>query len=310
MSSPADTLYDLTPTTLTAGMWFKREDLYQPFLPSRVNGSKLRQAIYLVDKQVKQHNITGVVSGAVGASPQHAFISTICQAYGIGCIIVSGTKEVAGHEYLELAQQNGAFYHHSKVGYAKTLQATAEKIAAKMKGHWLLETNITLDEKRNSAAEIEQFHRVGAFQVQNIPDAVDTLIIPAGSCNSATSVLHGLTMYQNAVKRVVLMGIGHYGSKDIHYVQRRLESFNPGSRDTYDWGIDAPAAQGRIKIEYYNLNGSGFCSYADLMPEQVADIDFHPRYEGKIIRYFKQHPELRERYWNKGSMFWVVGGKI
>jgi hypothetical protein len=43
-----------------------------------------------------------------------------------------------------------------------------------------------------SDADIEAFHRVGSEQVRNLPDHMETLIIPAGSRSSVVSVLYGL----------------------------------------------------------------------------------------------------------------------
>jgi hypothetical protein len=56
-------------------------------------------------------------------------------------------------------------------------------------GGFRIETNITVT---TSDADIEAFHRVGSEQVRNLPDHMETLIIPAGSRNSAVSVLYGL----------------------------------------------------------------------------------------------------------------------
>ena len=64
-----DTIYDLTPVEYVDGMHFKRDDKFAPMGYGDINGAKLRQAIWLVDRWVKEKNIKGVVSGSVSQSP-------------------------------------------------------------------------------------------------------------------------------------------------------------------------------------------------------------------------------------------------
>ena len=72
-------------------------------------------------------------------------------------------------------------------GYGPLLNKRA-KDYAKEHGWLRIETNITVTK---SDADIEAFHRVGSEQVRNLPDHMATLIIPAGSRNSAVSILYG-----------------------------------------------------------------------------------------------------------------------
>ena len=76
----------------------------------------------------------------------------------------------------------GAQFRSFNPGYAATLNSKAEQLSSgELAGYFHLETNITLDEKKNPAEKIEAFHKVGSAQVQNIPDHIETIIIPAGS---------------------------------------------------------------------------------------------------------------------------------
>ena len=46
------------------------------------------------------------------------------------------------------------------------------------------------------------------------------------------------------------------------------------------------------------------------MPEKIGQIDLHPLYEGKMIRYINQHPnEFGDVLKTGRSLFWVVGGE-
>lgn len=93
-----DYLYDLTPVEKIGDIYFKREDKFAPLGYNSINGSKLRQCIWLVHEWVKTKNIQGVVSGSVVGSPQHPFIASICKHYNIGCLIVTGSKNYKSHK--------------------------------------------------------------------------------------------------------------------------------------------------------------------------------------------------------------------
>jgi len=302
---------DLTPIEVKGGMSFKRDDKFAPKGYGNINGSKLRQCLWLVDKWMREKNIRGVVSGSVSQSPQHAFISEICKHYNLGCVIAYSKKDIDKSPYLKLAKENGAKLVYSKVGYAKTLGALSRKMLDILPNHEYLETNITLEENCNTYEDIEAFHLVGAEQVKNIPDNITRIIVPCGSCNSVTSILYGLILYKRPnIKEVVLMGIGNHGSKNIGYIENRLKRICKWKGididNLYDFAFKNDATK-EIQLTYHNLNGSGYCTYADVMEEKVEDIIFHPRYEGKVIRYLKAN--LKE-LWTKKSLFWIVGSDI
>ena len=120
-------LYDLTPVQLVEGLYFKREDYFAPLGYRSINGSKLRQAIWLIDNFIKNNKAKGIVSGSVVGSPQHPMIAAICKHYDIKCLITTGTDKIEEHLYLKMAKNWGAEFYNAKVGYAKALQSTAFK---------------------------------------------------------------------------------------------------------------------------------------------------------------------------------------
>jgi len=311
MAGWIDKVFELTPIEEHAGMYFKREDKFCPKGLFHINGSKFRQCLYLVDRWVREKGIKGVVSGSVSQSPQHVFISEICKHYGIGCVIVHSKKEPKKSSYLNVAIENGSKLVWNNVGYAQTLGSKAKQLLSKLPNHAYLETNITLDERFNSWDDIEKFHRIGAEQVKNIPSHIERLIIPCGSCNSVTSILYGLVLFPKPnIKEIVLMGIGNNGSNNIGYVETRLKHICKLKGIPIDdvFGFSFLSDDNaRHKLEHVNLNGTGFCKYTDEMKEFAGQIEFHPRYEGKCIRYLKKN--LKE-YWNQKSLFWVVGSDM
>lgn len=295
---------ELTPVELVNGLYFKREDKFQPLGVGGINGSKLRQLIWLF---ATKRNAKGVLAGAVSNSPQHLMVSAVAKLFDMPCSLITGAKDLDKFPMLRLAKNYGAEFEFSKVGYAQTLQAKAFALQKeeKYKDYFVVETNITMSEKLNSTDEIRSFHSIGAMQVQNIPEDVTTLVLPCGSCNSAVSVLYGIWKYgKKHIDEIYLMGIGSYGSKDINYIYKRLGSFAPEALTMFS-EIDRPEV-GKTKMIHFNLNGEGYCKYEDMMPYSWEDIEFHPRYEGKIMNYISEKGMLGYMMYKK-ALFWIVG---
>lgn len=296
----------LTPVMKIDGLYFKREDLFAPLGRGGINGSKLRQLIWLI-KTAKENGCEGILAGAVSASPQHAMVAAVSKCYDLPCVLTVGTKDIDKYPMLKLAAEHGAQFAFSKVGYAQVLQAKAFELQKKeeYKDYFVVETNITVSENLNSPERIKAFHEVGAAQVENIPDEIDTIILPCGSCNSAVSVLYGIYLHMKVnVKNIVLMGIGSIGSKNIGYVLERLRSFCPEAADYYAEVGDIWSD--KITLSYFNLNGEGYCKYEDVMPFNYGGIDFHPRYEGKMMNYIAEKGLLRH-FLSRKTLFWIVG---
>jgi len=318
-----DHILDLSPVEQIGDVYFKREDKFAPLGYGNINGSKLRVCIWLISEYFnKNPKPVGVIQGAVTGSPQHPMVATICKHFGLDSVHVVGTPDFDSHKNLSIAKAMGAKFEISKVGYAKTLESMAYKLAEeKYANYFVLETNITVNENRNSPQRVEAFQRVGAQQVENIPDHIETIIVPAGSCNSVTSVLYGIAKFKpKNLKKIILMGIGNYGSKDPDFIRRRLNylsiatdtnlnvfdyTFNKDSGDVLPFTFD----EFPYIIEHYDLNGSGYCEYNDLMPFHYSGIDFHPRYEGKIWNYMKDNKNIFDSYMNNNTLFWIVGSE-
>jgi hypothetical protein len=307
-------LYDLTPVEKIGDIYFKREDKFAPLGFGSINGSKLRQCIWLVHEWIRTKNIRGVVSGSVVGSPQHPFISSICKHYGIGCLIVTGSKNYKSHINMQLAEDMGAQFHVTNIGYARALQSKSFKLAKLLPNHEVLETNITVDERLNTPERIEAFHKVGSYQVNNIPEHIENLIIPCGSCNSVTSILYGIALNKpKNLKRILLMGIGNNGSYHPDYIPRRLKIIskviNENLNDKFNYTFLDNQNKDGIEVIRYDLNGSGFCSYDMWMPFNYSGIELHPRYEGKVFNFMKAKEPFFKPYMNEKTLFWVVGNE-
>lgn len=291
-------IYERTPCQKRGDIWFKREDMYAPMGYGSVNGSKLRQLVYLITTSGKKR----VISGCVTGSPQNVMVAAVCKELGYEALLVTPSLEFDKYPMLKLAKSYGFEFLYSKIGYAKALEGVCFKTAGDE--DFVVEANISRSEKRNTPEQIREFHEVGAQQTKNIPPHITRLIVPCGSCNSVVSVLYGLYLYPNNVQEVVLMGIGNNGSKNINYITDRLETVSSRARGLYSWGDE----KDKIKFKYHNLNGSGYCKYEDLMPYNYDGIVFHPRYEGKIMNYIFEK-ELNKVYFNDDTLFWIVGSE-
>lgn len=307
-----DHLYDLTPVEKHGALWFKRDDYFAPLGYGSVNGSKMRQCLWLIHGFITERSAIGIVSGSVVGSPQHPMVASICKHYNIGCLIATPAPDVEKHEYLKMAKDWDSKFFKTNIGYARALQSISFKLQKKLWRHEVVETNITVDERLNPASRVEAFHAIGAKQVENIPDDCVNIIIPAGSCNSAVSVMYGLWKYRpKKMKRIVLMGIGNNGSANPKYVQKRLKIIGSviGSdvAGFFNYPWESTRNLSSIDVVHFDINGSGFCQYSTLMPFQNDGIEFHPRYEGKVMNYMEKYPEKFTELLAQKTVFWVVG---
>lgn len=308
-----DHLYDLTPVEKVGDIYLKREDQFAPLGYSGINGSKLRQLIWLF-RQTSIH--PGVASGAVRGSPQHAMVAACAKHYGLECLQFVGGRGGKKSDVLEMAEVFGASLQFVNPGYAATLNSKAKKYA--LERGWLhIETNITVDHDLDQQ-RARWFHEIGSQQVKNIPDHIRTLIVPAGSCNSAVSVLYGVAKFRpKSLERVILLGIGSHGSRDPSYIFRRLQAVEETApllfRPMFMHNTELEKKvepQGQYDLIHYNLNGTGYCTYEQLMPYTYCGVEMHPRYEGKCFNYMlDEYPDEFVKYMNEETCFWVVGSR-
>lgn len=288
----ADQLYDITPVENIGGMWWKREDKFAPLGYGNINGSKLRQLVWLFS----QKKYPGVVSGAVTGSPQLPMVAACAKHWNIPCVQFTGGKG----EMVTAGEKFGAETRLVNPGYVATLNASARKLAAS-KGWLHIETNITLEHRMNPGERIEAFHRVGSEQVKNIPDHIEHLLIPAGSCNSLTSILYGLARFRPKCLRTVhLFRIMGNMAKHQKWTNERLDIIRKVTGEE----LSLP-----YKFVEHDLVDSGYTTYGDMKPYSYGGIAFHPRYEGKCLNYIKENLTHFRSQLNANSLFWIIGSQ-
>lgn len=313
-----DHIHDLTPVEQRNGLWYKREDYFAPLGYGSINGSKLRQLIHLI------HNADphGIVTGASVLSPQVSMTALVARHYDIPCtIVLGGTRPdtAARHENVKIATKAGADFVYTRVGYNPALQkAVADLHATDPYRNWYrLSYGITTPSE-STPEEVTAFHSYGADQTGNIPDSVQHIAIPAGSCNSVVSVLYGIARRPPAnLQTITLFGIG---PTRIDFIQQRLTLIEQHTglqlrnKFTYRYHhhpereADHTTA-GPIKLHHYDLHTTGFATYQDRFPWKQDGIEFHPTYEGKMLTYIHRHPDLFPHLLHRDgtALYWIVG---
>lgn len=320
-------LRDLTPVEEVGGIFFKREDRFAPLGYGGINGSKLRQCIWLVSNYKKDlgARAVGIVSGASVKSPQLSMGAAVAKHFDLRCLLVigSGGARVMEHENVALAAWFGAEFYVEKIAYNPGLQKRVRDLLATptLREHFQLEYGITVDSTDDR--RVERFHALGAWQVSNIPPEVETLVLPAGSCNSCTSVLYGIARERpKRLKNVLLFGIGptrldfieqrlgaieRQTGMEIRRLFRREYHSHPDLAKAHNVGV-SPSAP--YRMVHYDLHATKFVDYQDEMPYRLQGIEFHPTYEGKVMTYLTLHGNQFREFWKSGrAMFWIIGSK-
>ena len=310
-----DYLDQMTPVENHAGLWLKREDYFCPLSYGGVNGSKLRQIIWLIEKGVRE-GATHLYSGASVKSPQLSMSATVARHFGIDTTLILGATKpetASRHPNVQVAARMGADFEIIKVGYNPALQrATLDRTGKDPKG-MIVRYGITLDIHESPAQDIVDFHELGANQVRNLPD-VEELILPAGSCNTLTSVLFGIAKYRTSIKRIHTLGIGPSKLQWVHdrlkiiEKQTQVDIIPVFNRIWPQYGELSQVYKTRyphqVDWKHWSLHDAKFSAYQDEMKEKWGNVVLHPTYEGKMMRWLKQSNMIKQ---DGSQCFWIVG---
>lgn len=321
----SDFLRDPTPVEKCRGRWYKREDFFAPLGYGGINGSKLRQLIWLVGQYVDSGGRGGILTGASVLSPQLSMAALVARHYGLSTqIVLGGTKPETAirHDNVAIAAMAGASFEYARVGYNPAIQSLVMKLASgpTFKRHYHLHYGITTPASAANE-DVAAFHHVGAAQTVNLPLGIERLILPAGSCNSCVSVLLGLALNRpSSLRRVTLIGIG---PTRLEWIVKRLDAIAEATgldvcslfRPLFHHHPDAERVlfnpQGKLVLEHFDLHSTGRFKYQDRMKAELDGIVFHPTYEGKCIQFMKETPDEFQGFWagDGSSLFWIVGSE-
>lgn len=280
----------LTPWELRGGVWFKREDYFAPLGYGGPNGSKMRQLIWYINRYRtgKSH----ILTGASVQSPQLSMSAIVGAHYGLPArqVVYSKPETVLTHENPAIAAGFGAVFEYAAGPYNPILQRRVADLTQDKS--LVVEYGITVPHEAYPAEDVRKFHEVGANQVRNLPEQVERLIVPAGSCNSLTSVLLGLSRDSKNLKELFTLGIGP-SKQDWMRARLKIMGVNPDEMP-FRW-------------RHFSLHDSGYSAYSDKFKgENWQGIDFHPTYEGKMIRWLKAN-DLMFDCPDDRTGFWIVG---
>ena len=118
----SDYMFNLTPVEKVGKTYFKREDKFAPLGYGGINGSKLRQCIWLVDEYVKNsENPVGIISGTSVKSPQLPMGSAVAEHYNLNSIhVIGATKSSIAHKHENVAMATwfkAQFYVNANIAY-------------------------------------------------------------------------------------------------------------------------------------------------------------------------------------------------
>lgn len=282
-------LNDLTPVEKVGGIYFKREDLFQPFSDSEVNGSKLRQCMLLVDKNKGKIN-NGIITATSVLSPQAPMVARVAKEYGVNCdILYGGTsfEKLSTNKYYRLSKDYGAIVSIvSKSGRQSVLQHHAQKIVDETNKFNIM---YGMDLENNIDVFIDSI----AKQVENLPDNLDNLIIPCGSGISTIGILTGINMYKKNIKNIYAIGIA----------PNRLDKINKFS-DKISNNYNIKFDNNLIYVDAFStLKGY---KYENVCHENYFGIEFHKRYESKVFKWLINNID----YDKEKTCMWIVGKDI
>jgi len=326
-----DYLYTMTPVQtiedpVLGKMQFKREDWFAPLGYGCVNGTKGRAGLWLAYEHFKEHGSCDIIHGTVVHSPQNFFYPVLAKHFGGKCTTVLGATKPTTclkHPMVEAAAILGSDFNFVTMGYNSSLQKRCKEFLAAHSEYMYGEYGITLDHGVHPIERVAKFAEIGGEQVRNIPDDVETLIVPFGSANSATGIFTGLAKYPKPnLKKVVLIGIG---PNRLEWITERLNKIGAvlGLPDITNWkrtyhhnqdqssgtkrlwgSSSSSVTKPTFEVEHYDLHTTKWVTYDQMMEESFGGIELHPRYEGKVLRYIKENaPELI----NEKSLFWIIG---
>ena len=283
-----DHLTALTPWEHRSGIHFKRDDYFAPLGYGGPNGSKLRQLIWYIDRY--RAGKSYILTGASVQSPQLSMSAIVGRHYGLDVfqVVYSTPQTVLRHDNPRIAYGFGADFVYAKCPYNPELQRLVD--AHRSEQSLVVEYGSTMPINRFDRDAVAAFHAIGGRQLDNLPSGMKRLIMPAGSCNTLTSVLAALTQDSRGLDELFTVGIG---PDKLGYVRARLSYI----------GVDLRKLQ--VRWRHYSLHDEGYCTYSEKFHgEQYEGIQFHPTYEAKVWRWLRHAAPIKP---DGATGFWIIG---
>lgn len=167
---------ELTPIENKDGIWFKRED---SFILGNVCGAKARQA----NNIIKNSDKNLVVTVGSKTSPQIMIVAHLCKLYNKKCVCFTTSGKIT--EELTTAQRDGAEIKQQKnIRYTNVANFHAKKFADENDA---LLVPFGMDTLESVI--------LTAYQVKNLPQEINTIVISAGSGLNLSGLIWGLRYF-------------------------------------------------------------------------------------------------------------------
>ena len=240
--------YEMSPVEKHGDIWFKREDLFEPFSDFGIVGGKVRQCLALVENNkeliVNEYNSTIATTSQVG-SPQNPIVARVAKEYGFKSIIgIGGTRMdketvIEKNRILKSCQEQGAeIIVIAKQGFSNVLYHHLNELA-KTRPFFTILFGFHVKDNRDSVVNVI------AHQVQNIPPEIDTLVVNCGSANTLIGILTGLMKYKRKLRVVAIQPFG-FDRED--FIKDNLEGVN-GIDYEYEWHVGDFPYQKQVECE-------------------------------------------------------------
>lgn len=271
--------------------YLKRDDLFQPFDELPFSGGKIRQAMCLMSNNIdyiKNECDNNVFLCTAVTSPQGAIISRICNEQDINCsIFVGGSafpQTLAKSNLMMTAYEYGATINcDARVAFEAAVHAYATQYA-QANGMKYFDAGFGNNLKSSPQALVEST----AWQVQNIPDNIGTIIVPSGSCIILSGVILGCRMFKKNVRRIVCVQIAGYDrSKTIDGILSQYEITDTTGMYEIELSHDYPYSR---LLKKYTIDS--------------GNILLDPLYEAKAYDYCAKYMNINP---NEDNLFWIVG---
>lgn len=182
---------ELTPIEkINDSFYVKRDDLFSPYNDLCINGGKLRQSIKLIENNLNyiknECNNWVYTSGGI-LSPQSVILAKVCKEYDINFKFFRGCTNIPkNNNLLDICEKLGGVIDTStKNVYESNLNCTINKCRENGEKFFHIKFGINAETDRDSIINSI------AEQVYNVPNEIDTIIVPCGSCIMISGIIEG-----------------------------------------------------------------------------------------------------------------------
>lgn len=269
-----------TPIEKVKDIYFKRQDLYEPYPDIRLCGAKVAQCQSLINhnlQHIRENCNSTVITASSSVSPQGLIVARAAKEFGLKSVIVLGgsnEQSALTHKYINMAvNKYGAKIDvECKMGYNSPMYKRVD-VLIKQNAMFNVGFGMSIDSGSKVLVDIV------AKDVSNFPKNIDTLIIPVGSGLTAGAILHGFTRYAtHKPKRIVCVQIvNHDRTKVIDKIK------------------DNDLVYEFVKDNKY--------PYQKLVHLSYGNIILDPRYESKAFEWLLRNKKTL----GDNILYWIIG---